>query len=184
MKFLLNIAITDDEYIDFNTFTNTSIGEIKKSSKAARIIGFVAGALIAFSVYLSYAATKEIPVFSVILLCFILLMTAFSKIISVFLTKSMAKRLNKGAKKLYTPFLTLEFYDDYFVENATGQKIETKYFMVDKIAHIKDKYIFIYINDLQGIIIPVKCFESKEQYQDFLEFIKNKYFIFEEYDKI
>ena len=46
---------------------------------------------------------------------------------------------------------------------------------VKAIRHIiTDKIIYIHVNNLLAYIIPLNCFNSKEEYNDFISFIKTK----------
>ena len=74
----------------------------------------------------------------------------------------------------YSPVSDMEFYDESFIETTPENKTEQKYSAIERISVITDKVIYIHINTVMAYILPIYCFESKEQYAEFLEFIKTK----------
>ena len=74
----------------------------------------------------------------------------------------------------YSPVSEMEFYDESFIEITPDNKSEQKYSAVERVSVIADKVIYIHTNNVMSYILPLCCFESKEQYKDFLDFITTK----------
>ena len=74
----------------------------------------------------------------------------------------------------YSPASDMEFYDECFIETTPENKCEQKYSAIERISVITDKVIYIHVNNVMSYILPFSSFESGEQWNDFLSFIKTK----------
>ena len=76
----------------------------------------------------------------------------------------------------YSPSSVIEFYEDSFVETTPDNKTEQRYASIERISIVDNKMIYIHVNNIMAYILPLSCFETKEQYDEFFEFIKTKCF--------
>ena len=60
------------------------------------------------------------------------------------------------------------------VEITPDNKTETNYSAVERISIVDNKMIYIHVNNVMAYILPISCFESTEQYNSFMDFIKTK----------
>ena len=74
----------------------------------------------------------------------------------------------------YSPVSEMEFYDESFVEITPDNKTERKYSAIERVSVISDKVVYIHVNNVMSYILPLSCFESKEQYNNFLDFVRSK----------
>ena len=74
----------------------------------------------------------------------------------------------------YSPVSEIEFYDESFIELTPDNKTEQKYSAVERVSVLSDKVIYIHVNNVMSYILPSSCFESKEKYDDFLNFVRSK----------
>ena len=74
----------------------------------------------------------------------------------------------------YSSVSEMEFYDESFIEITPDNKSEQKYSTVERVSVIEDKVIYIHVNNVMSYILPLSCFDSKEQYNAFLDFIRTK----------
>lgn len=74
----------------------------------------------------------------------------------------------------YSPESIMEFYEDRLVETTSDNKTELKYSAVERISIVDHKVIYIHVNIIMSYLMPISCFESKEQYDSFLEFMRTK----------
>ena len=88
--------------------------------------------------------------------------------------KASIKSLRKKGKMGYSPTSVVEFLNETFIETTPENKTEQKYSSIERISLVDNKMIYIHVNNVMAYIIPVSCFESAEQYQSFLDFIKTK----------
>ena len=74
----------------------------------------------------------------------------------------------------YSPESIMEFYEDRLVETTSDNKTELKYSAVERISIVDHKMIYIHVNNVMSYILPISSFESREQYDRFLGFIRTK----------
>ena len=74
----------------------------------------------------------------------------------------------------YSPVSEIEFYDESFVEITPDNKTEQKYSAIERVSVVTDKVVYIHVNNVMSYILPLTCFESKEQYDTFLDFVRSK----------
>ena len=174
MLFNFNVNMTDQDYLDYNIFIALTSPYGKKNIIKARFIMTVP--LVILCLFLLYR--KGFPTRSSITVLSCLLMIVISQLIYVPLLKSgIKKHINKSKKKGklgYTPISTHEFYEDSFVEISPDGRIEAKYSTVERVSIVKNKVIYLHINYAVSHILPLSCFESKEQFEDFIAFISTK----------
>ena len=88
--------------------------------------------------------------------------------------KSNIKALKKSGKMAYSPVAQVEFNEDSFTETTPDNKVEQKYSAVERVSVINGDTVYIHVNNVMAYILPATCFESKEQLDEFLTFIKTK----------
>ncbi len=174
MKFQFNVNVNDQDYLDYNTFWMIRSPYGKKQIKTFRItiavlfVIFISISL--FSGGFSLESTLGvIPMIIVLLLAQIFLTRFFS-----WSLKGLIKNLKKSGKMGYSPESVIEFYEESFVEITSENKTEHRYSAVERISVVDNKMIYIHVNNIMSYMLPLSCFESKEQYNNFFEFIKTK----------
>ena len=174
MKFQFNIKVNDQDYLDYNIFWRSRSHYGKKQMMIFRIFFVV---LFAVSIAVSLSSdgfSKEsflgvIPSLLVLILVQVFLTRFFS-----WMLKGHIKSLKKSGKMGYSPESVMEFYEDSFVETTPENKTEQKYSAVERISVVDNKIIYIHVNNIMAYILPLSCFETKEQYESFLDFMKTK----------
>ena len=84
------------------------------------------------------------------------------------------KTLKKRGKMAYSATSELEFFEDILVETTPTNRTEQKYSAIERISVVGDNVIYIHISTIGAYILPSSCFESSQQRQDLLEFLKTK----------
>lgn len=174
MHFKFHINLNDKDYLDYNTFWTIKSPYGKKQMIEFRILTAILVALIAFLSLLRGGFSAEswigaIP-YAILLVLFELLLKPFF----TWILKSNIKSLKSKGKMGYSPVSKMEFYDESFVEMTPENKSEQKYSAVERVSVITDKVIYIHVNNVTSYILPLSCFESKEQYNNFIDFMKTK----------
>ena len=82
--------------------------------------------------------------------------------------------MKKTGKAGYSPESVLEFGDETFIETTPDNKTEQRYASIERISIVDNKVVYIHVNNIMAYILPLSCFETKEQYDEFFEFIKTK----------
>ena len=108
---------------------------------------------------------------------YLILLVLFQLLLNPYFTwvvKQNIKSLKKQGKMGYSPNAEIEFLENSFTEQTPENKTEQMYSSVERISIIKDKVIYIHVNNIMSYILPVSCFGSKEKYDEFLAFIRTK----------
>lgn len=174
MKFKFNVNTTDRDYLDYNKFWMLRSHYGKKQMLSFRIvIAIFFGAYIFIFLYGHNFTTDSFISIVPMVILLIIFELLFSSLFVLFL-KCLLKSLKKKGKMGYSPSSTIEFYEDSFVEITPDNKTEQRYSSIERISIVDDKMVYIHVNNIMAYILPLSCFERKEQYADFLEFIKTK----------
>ncbi len=175
MKFQFNVNLSEQDYLDFNLFLNLKSHYGKGQMKTIRILlaimcVFMIGVFLLLGGF-SGTARVLFLVFGIIVMIFsqLFLEKTFARTL-----KKQMRNLKKRGKMAYSPESVLEFYEDVLVETTPENRNEQKYSSIERISIVDKKVIYIHISNLAAYLLPVSCFESKEQFDGFLSFIKTK----------
>ncbi|MBQ8848709.1 MAG: YcxB family protein [Clostridia bacterium] len=174
MNFKFHISLSDDDYLEYNKF------HMLKSFYGARQLRLFRGvvALLFAAFILVYwiaggftlsAFLGSIPYFIAAIVFELLLKPFF-----MFILKRNIKQMKKQGKMAYSALSNMEFYDGYFTEVTDENKTEQKYSAIERVSIVSNKNIYLHLNSVIAYIIPIASFESKEQYDAFVAFIKTK----------
>ena len=166
--------MTDRDYLEFNKFHLLKSDYGRKSDLGIRI--FLAVFLVAVCVGVLFLGDFSRDSFLEILPLIILLIVleaSYTKLTEVWLKYYIGKLKKKG-KMAFSSSSVLEFSEDAIVETTETEKTEQKYSAVEKIYINGGKIIYIFVNNIRAYLIPVSTFENEKQYNDFLQFLKEK----------
>lgn len=174
MKFRFDVHISEQDYIDLNKFMMFRSPYGKKTFKQYRILLAVVFALCILISLFGGNFTLEtvlgaVPLIIIAVLCQVFLKSFFS-----FVLKANIKAIKKSGKKAYSPDSVMEFYKDCLVEKTSDYKVEHKYSAFEHISIVDNKMIYFHINNIISYTMPLSVFESKEQYDGFMELINSK----------
>lgn len=174
MKFQFSVNVNDQDYLDYNTFWTIRSPYGRKQIKIFRItITVIFAIFILISLFSGGFSIESflglIPIF-IVLCLFQILLTRFF----VWSLKGQIKALKESGKMGYSPESIIQFYEDKFVEITSENKTEQKYIAIERISIVDNKMIYIHVNNVMSYMLPMSCFESKEQYEEFYEFIKTR----------
>ena len=172
--FKFNVNITDNDYLDYNVFWMTRSHYGKKQITKLRIFIAVLIALYISAMLFSGSFASGTFLSSMPLVIFLAFLFIFMVKIMEWTLKASIKSLRKKGKMGYSPTSVVEFLNETFIETTPENKTEQKYSSIERISLVDNKMIYIHVNNVMAYIIPVSCFESVEQYQSFLDFIKTK----------
>lgn len=177
MLYRFDVNLTEQDYYEFNRFHLFTSHYGKKQFEKIRILTSVIPLILFILRFASYVlsgfAAENLAVCIVYILLSVFLFF-ISKPLVWFISKLQIKQMKKQGKLPFTPASTLEFYDDSFVEITPDNKTESKYSLVDSIYIVNGKMIYIFTNSVLAYMLPVKVFESEEQYNSFMDFITEK----------
>lgn len=179
MNYCFDYTITKEDYYKFNKFNSL------KSPYGKKVVLFLR---IFFSVFLLVNLLLSIlpingdseevltQILGIITLYIILnvIFNLFIKPFFILLIKLYVRFLNNKKKKCFSENNKLGFFDDKFIETTEFAKTELNYNAIDNISVIPENVIYIHLNRMIAIIIPFNAFESKKQFDEFVEFLKTK----------
>ena len=174
MRFRIETKCTAEDYLDWNMFWMNKSPYAKRQMVYLRIMLTLIVCIIAFSVVRRGGFSSQAWLRFIFMMLLTVPVQLLLPLYFKYALKRRIKRLEKTGKRLYSPEAVIEFYDDIFVETTPESKIEQKYSSIDRISIVSDKMIYIHINNTMVFILPVRCFESRQQYESFLEFIKTR----------
>ena len=177
MHFNFHVELNDKDYFDYNTFWMNKSPYGKKRILILRILIVAIFSVAAFASLFKKEPSYDILIIKTILYAIAVIL--YELLLKPFLTFNLKHNI-KARKKIgelgYSPVSEIEFYDESFIEIRPNSKTEQKYTLVERLSVISDKAIYIHVNKTMSLsyILPLSCFESKEQYHNFLEFMKDK----------
>ena len=182
MHFSFHINLNDWDYLDYNTFWAIRSPYGKKQMMSLRILIAVLFACVAFLsvLWADFAPDSWISlvIYGVLLVLFEVFLNPFFS----WILKNNIKAMKSSGKMGYSPVSDMEFHDEYFTEMTPENKVEQKYSVIERISVIGEKYIYIHVNNIMSYIIPSTAFESREQYNAFLIFLKTKCSVIDYYN--
>ena len=173
MLFEINVRLTDDDYLKFNEFLLIRSYYGKKQMMNRRILIALITLIISAVVLFRYGLSDVLLFASIY--CFV--MAIYQIFLNKLTQRSIRRRikfLKKKGKLKYSPESVMRFYDDVLSEITPDEKTERKYSVLERVSIVGD-VVYIHINVISAYIIPRASFESEEQYNAFLEFIKTKF---------
>ena len=172
MKFKFNIKLNDKDYLDYNVFWMMKSHYGKRQWIKLRLFLILPFAIISLLPLISKEySPQNVIIPSIIILA---LVQVLLKPIYIWTLKTHIKTLKKSGKMGYSPISDIEFYEESFIEITADNKTEQKYSAIERVSVITNMVIYIHVNNLMSYILPFHCFESKEQLNVFLDFIKTK----------
>ena len=172
--FRFDVIVNDQDYLDFHKFWLTRSLYGKEQMRSSRIVValiFVVSILLLLFVdnFSVTAFLDTIP----LLIALIVMQIVLVKILCLSL-KRQIKSLKKSGRMGYSPNSILEFLEDSFIERTPDNKTEHKYSAIERVSIVDNKMIYIHVNNVMSYMLPLSCFDSKEKYNDFFNFIKTK----------
>lgn len=174
MLFQLNINLSEDDYLSFNSFHSFESAHGKKLIRKTRISFILAMAFLAALVVLILGWTTFSVTYAALLLLFTLLYMAFYKKVLTRNIKTQIKRLKKVGKLPFDPVSTLEFHEDKMVEITALQRTEQSYSIFERICVVKNRYILLYKSSVSAYILPILQIKEQLNQDDFIEFLSRK----------
>lgn len=174
MLFQLNINLSEDDYLSFNSFHSFESMHGKKAVRKSRLFFTLAMIILAVLFMLVMGLTTFSVIYTALLLLFTLLYMVFFKKILTRNIKVQIKRLKKTGRLPFDPVSTLEFYEDKMVETTTSKRTEQGYNIFERICIVKDRYILLYHSSVSAYILPVVQVKAQINQEEFIDFLFNK----------
>jgi hypothetical protein len=164
---------------DFLTFFAYNSAKSKSRKSVQRYMVFFLTVLIFIVAVTATHSAESRPWFAIVLITviFAVVTNVFIwltvKPLTALILKLNFKMMKKDGKLPFGFPTTLTFENDYILD--ASERAETKLFYptVVKIAESPDA-IYVYINAIEALVLPHRVFESGEQKQELLRFLRGK----------
>ena len=174
MLFKLNLNLTEDDYLNFNTFHTFESAYGKKTVIKTRIMFILIMALLEVYIIFAFGPTPLGIGYAALLLAFVVLYMVFFKKIVTRNINAQIKRLKKIGKLPFDPVSTLEFYEDKLVEVTPSSRTEQGYGVLERICVVKDRYILLYKSSVNAYKLPVAQIKEQLDQESFIAFLSGK----------
>ncbi len=174
MHFQFHATMNDADYLAFNQFwmirSDYGRAQIAKMRGTLALIAAILGvAMWMFGGFALAGLWGLIPLGVVLAI----LELTFPRFLA-FSIKGQIQSLKKSGKLAYSPKGRMEFYDDLFVEITPENKTEIRYTAIESVSVIPQKAIYIHLDTVRAHILTYQAFASREQYDEFVAFLKTK----------
>lgn len=174
MNFKFNINLSEKDYLNMNVFWSFKSPYGKKAIIKMRI--WIAAICIVGAFF--SALREKLLLWSIVaMIPYLLVLVLFQFLLKPVWTVVLKLNIRSMKNEGKLPFSTsseIEFLDEIFVETTADNRSEIRYTAVERVSVLSHKVIYIHINNLSGYALPYSCFESKKQYDDFIDFIESK----------
>ncbi len=174
MHFKFDIRVTEKDYLDYNRFWQFQSPYGKKQIISLRVIFALLFGIAAIATLIGGNFTIDSIIEAAIYVTALVYFQLILPTILAWSVKRQIKVLKKKGKMAYAPEATMEFHEEIFTSKTPESKTETKYTTIERISVVRDKAIYLHVNNIMAYIIPRKSFVSDEQFESFLTFIQSK----------
>lgn len=185
MKYQFRYSLSKEDYLKFSEFQATAVNNKEPHIVYRWLapIGFVILSLIQFQELDTHFFIRT-AFYAVISILWIFIISkpstkrlsksnSAAKYISRQLTKLTIGAIKKSGKLPYGRETLTQFDEDFVISVTDGIETKAGYTSLDKIG-VGDCAVYLFIDALLAIVIPYSVFETEEQRNEFLEYIKSK----------
>lgn len=174
MKYQFDVKLSEQDYYDFNVFHMLRSEYGKKQLKNIRITLTVVLLALCVIFWVGEGFSADTVISTIVMMAtFVVFQIFFPKFLK-WSIKGTISGLKKSGKMGYAPEAVMEFYEDCLIETTPDKKIEQKYETLENICIVDMKMIYIYENNVAAFMLPVSCFKSKAELDEFVEFLQTK----------
>lgn len=174
MRFQLDIALTEEDYLAFNYFHALESESGKKLIRKTSLIFIAAMVVLEILVFLVMGITTFSTTYMILLGVFTAIYVLCMKKFVKRSIKSQLKRMKQTGKLPYDPVAKLEFYEDKFVEITPGKHSEQSYDVFERICVFKDQYVFLFYSSITAYVLPISQIRAQISLVEFLSFLSGK----------
>lgn len=162
---LVEYTVTDEDYLDFNLYHFYHSPSIHRSLRIQQFLAPVMFLVIPFIFRLD-PLSFFLPAFIITALLWLIF---YPRYFHWFVKRRTAKFLAEGDKRGITGNHTLQLTPDEIIEVSETGEMRAKWASVEKIE-VSEKQIFIYLNSVSAILIPLHSFRSDVGIDEFIDY--------------
>ena len=172
MLFHFDVTLTDVDYLELNKFHSIRSPFGVKQMRGVRSFLYILHVILVIIALLSNGFTLSFCYHFIIYTAILAVAVMLIKPFMNFSIKMQVKAIKEGGKLPYTKKSTIDFYDGYLIDTTPEEVTKQNYSLIERTAVVEGKAVYVYVSNLSAHIIPYTSFESKEQLDSFIEFIK------------
>ncbi|MCL2361803.1 MAG: YcxB family protein [Defluviitaleaceae bacterium] len=163
--------VTEADYLEFNKQHNLAS---LKTQKFVRVIRVILLILIGFLVFSTVFIVDEPRVGDLVFFGFLAAFVIFGfKPLTLLLVRVQIRTIKKQGKLPFNKDVQLRFDEDSYTEITDVSETKMKYTPLERVVEGPNA-VYIYVGAIQATLIPNAAFESEEQKQEFLVFIRSR----------
>ena len=170
--FRFRVALTEREYLDYNLFNGLRSFYSRKRVLFLRVFLALLGCLSVLIILIQEHFTSFYLLIPIVL--FFLLFEVLLKPVLTLTVRISIWSIKKQGKMPYAPLSDLLFYDDRLIDATPDLKTELRYSAIERVSVVTGKTVYLHFNGVSACIMPAYSFESAEQYERFIAFIRTK----------
>lgn len=175
MRYRFDMDLTDEDYYNFNVFMQTKTESGKRNILISRILCIIFTMILAFMIWLTgILGDKPILFLVLVVINGIIFQIKYISLLKNKIRKTISMYKKQG-KFTYSAKSVIEFDEERIYETTEESKIEQTLSNAEYVSVCEsDKAIYIRINAAMTFVMPYRVFESDEQREEFVEFLRTK----------
>lgn len=174
MSFCFNVNLSQNDYLDFNIFVLFRTPAGRKQIMSMRALIFLMFGAVGIAYFFMSDSLLQTSIFEVLILIALAVFQLNLHRFFTFTVKKQIKALKKCGKAPFSENSVLEFFDDFFTEETNDSKSEIKFQGIECVNVVKSTAVYIHINQVQAVIIPMRIFSSQAELEAFVSFLNEK----------
>ncbi|MBR5529639.1 MAG: hypothetical protein IKU57_04100 [Oscillospiraceae bacterium] len=174
MRYQLDIALTEDDAIEFEAFHLFKTKEGKAKVRKARMQELTVLLILIATVLIISGWTKNTALYVILVVIYDFIRMLLYKKIIYWRMKRHLKKLNKAGTLLANAVSKYEFYEDSLVEINEGTRIEQSYSKLQCVRVVENRYILLCPDDQIVYVLPISQLTAQVDKIEFLNFITQK----------
>lgn len=174
MSFCFNVNLSQNDYLDFNIFVLFRTPAGRKQIMSMRAFIFLMFGAVGVAYFFISESFFQTLFFELLMLIVLGIFQLNLHRVYTFILKKQIKSFKKHGKIPLSESSVLEFYDDFFAEKTEDNRSEVKYQGIESVNVVRSSAVYIHLNQLQAVIIPISTFRSQEEFDFFVKFLNEK----------
>lgn len=174
MNYIFDIFLTEEDYIEFNTFhaTRTPYGKrLRRGLQGMLVVMFSIAAILSFW---AEGVSAMTVIYALLLVGFGLLISALMGKMFAFSVKNTIRSLKKSGKLAYSPEARVGFTDEGILEITPDGRTEKRWESIERLCILEGKVWYLYMNNAAAFILPEDQIRAQTDPAEFRRYLEAK----------
>ena len=174
MNYIFDIFLTEEDYIEFNTFhaTRTPYGKrLQRGLQGMLVVMFSIAAILSFW---ENGVTSVTVIYALLLIGFSLLISAFVGKFFAFSVKNTIRSLKKSGKLAFSPEARVGFTDEGILEITPDGRTEKRWESMERLCIREGKVWYLYMNNAAAFLLPEEQLRAQTDLAEFRAFLESR----------